>query len=473
MPVNSFDNYPMAWKPEKSKLSRPIYKALAEQMERDIADGLLLPGTKLPPQRELADFLDINFTTVTRAYKLCEYKGLIYSVMGSGTFVSARTAHDASLGGKVFRSNVIELGPVISFEETNMDVIPLMHKVLAHKYPEQLLTYREPYGMAHQRQAASEWLSLLGVNVNYSDIAIMNGALNAVATTYLTLFNSGERIAVDTFTYSNFIELSKLFHLTLVPVRSDEQGMSADDLEAVCRQTDIRGLFLIPSCANPTTTVMSEERKKDIAKVIKKYDLLLIEDDPEAFMTYGYVDGCGEPLYSMVPDNTIYICSMSKSFCAGVRIAFMIAPPKAQSALELSIFNTNVKTSSLDAEIVTEAIMTGRAHKMCEKRIALAKQANRIYEEIFPNAPRPGHPNPYYRWHPVSDIISHSDKDSSDIEKTLLAHGVSVFPSSIYKTDSKAKDDHIRISLSSAGSMDKLKQGLTIVRDVLSNHRPE
>ena len=468
MPVNSFDNYPMAWKPEKSRLTRPIYKSLAEQMERDIAEGLLLPGTKLPPQRELADFLDINFTTVTRAYKLCEYKGLIYSVMGSGTFVSARTTHDASLGGKVFRSNVIELGPVTSFEETNVDVIPLMHRVLEQKYTDQLLTYREPYGMAHQRQAASEWLSLLGIKVNYSDIAIMNGALNAIATAYLTLFGYGDRIAVDTYTYSNFISLSKLFHLTLVPVHGDEQGMSADELDSVCKQTNIRGLFLTPSCSNPTTIVMSEERKKDIAKVIKKHDLLLIEDDAEAFMTYGYVDGCGEPLYSMVPENTIYICSMSKSFCAGLRIAFMIAPPKSLEALELSIFNTNVKTSSLDAEIVTEAIMTGSAHKMCEKRIALAKQANRIYEEIFPDAPRSGHPNPYYRWHPISSTAGPKAGDSRDIEKTLLARGVSVFPSSIYKTDSKAKDDHIRISLSSAGSMDKLKQGLTIVRDVLS-----
>ena len=244
--------------------------------------------------------------------------------------------------------------------------------------------------------------------------------------------------------------------------------MSADELDSVCKQTNIRGLFLTPSCSNPTTIVMSEERKKDIAKVIKKHDLLLIEDDAEAFMTYGYVDGCGEPLYSMVPENTIYICSMSKSFCAGLRIAFMIAPPKSLEALELSIFNTNVKTSSLDAEIVTEAIMTGSAHKMCEKRIALAKQANRIYEEIFPDAPRSGHPNPYYRWHPISSTASPKAGDSRDIEKTLLARGVSVFPSSIYKTDSKAKDDHIRISLSSAGSMDKLKQGLTIVRDVLS-----
>ena len=72
MPFNSFLDYPMSWKPERKKLNRPLYLSLAEQLEKDIAAGYLIPGTKLPPQRELADFLDIHFTTVTRAYRLCE-----------------------------------------------------------------------------------------------------------------------------------------------------------------------------------------------------------------------------------------------------------------------------------------------------------------------------------------------------------------------------------------------------------------
>ena len=34
----------MSWKPDKEKLARPIYQSLAEQMEKDIAEGFLLPG---------------------------------------------------------------------------------------------------------------------------------------------------------------------------------------------------------------------------------------------------------------------------------------------------------------------------------------------------------------------------------------------------------------------------------------------
>ena len=88
MPVNSFENYPMSWKPVLPRSGRPLYTALAELLQKDIENGVLLPGTKLPPQRELADFLDINVSTVTRAFKICSDKGLLSSVTGSGTFVS-------------------------------------------------------------------------------------------------------------------------------------------------------------------------------------------------------------------------------------------------------------------------------------------------------------------------------------------------------------------------------------------------
>lgn len=84
MPFNSFDNYPMSWKPERNQLNRPLYRSLTLLLEHDISYGFLAPGTKLPPQRELADYLDVNFTTITRVYKLCELKGLIYGVTGNG-----------------------------------------------------------------------------------------------------------------------------------------------------------------------------------------------------------------------------------------------------------------------------------------------------------------------------------------------------------------------------------------------------
>lgn len=43
MPINSFENYPMSWKPAIDKTEKPIYKAIAEKLEQDILQEVLLP----------------------------------------------------------------------------------------------------------------------------------------------------------------------------------------------------------------------------------------------------------------------------------------------------------------------------------------------------------------------------------------------------------------------------------------------
>ena len=151
MPFNSFLNYPMSWKPERSRLKRPVYLSLAEQLDKDIAAGFLPPGTRLPPQRELADFLDINFTTVTRAYRLCELKGLIYAVTGSGTFVAPNAAKSVTISAGNLADSSIDLGFVSSFEQCNDMIGDAVASVMKKRRLSELLDYEYPTGMPHHR----------------------------------------------------------------------------------------------------------------------------------------------------------------------------------------------------------------------------------------------------------------------------------------------------------------------------------
>ncbi len=66
----------------------PIYLQLLQQLEKGIAGGILKPGDRLPTVREVALKLTVNPNTVARAYRELEYRGLIESVQGRGTFVS-------------------------------------------------------------------------------------------------------------------------------------------------------------------------------------------------------------------------------------------------------------------------------------------------------------------------------------------------------------------------------------------------
>ncbi|MFA1712369.1 PLP-dependent aminotransferase family protein [Peribacillus frigoritolerans] len=462
MPVNSFDNYPMSWKPDKNTLKRPFYKSLASLLEQDITNGFLAPGTKLPPQRELADFLDMNFTTITRSYKICEVKGLIYAVTGSGTFVAPNATRSITISADK-TANSIDLGFVASFEQTNDIVSETLQKIVNKSYLEQLLNYNDPTGILHQKTAALNWMESFGIHADQDHIAIVSGAQNALAIALAALFEPANRIATDLYTYSNFIELAKMFHIKLVPIPGDQFGMLPDELEKQCCQTNIDGIFLMPSCNNPTTIMMSDIRKQEIAAVIRKHRLILIEDDIHAFLTAGIISDYRQPMFQLLPEQSVYICGTSKSICSGLRVAYMVYGDAFREKISQAIFNINVKTSSFDAEVITELILSGKAHEIVSQKKRLAKTANDIYSEYFPFRKDVGHPLSLYRWLPIK---GHSD--ALQLETDLKRRGIRVFHSNRFQSGQTTPDMHLRIALSSTNSFDELKIGLDILKQYLN-----
>ena len=459
MPVNSFENYPMSWKPDRSILKRPFYLSIAQALENDIINGFLAPGTKLPPQRELADFLDVNFTTITRSYKICELKGLIYAITGSGTFISPNAARSITISTDKFSGTCIELGFVASFEQTNSMILKTTKKVFEKRYLEQLFNYNDPTGMPHQKMAGLNWMESFGIHSDMDHMAIVSGAQNALAITLCALFEPGNRIAVDSYTYSNFIELSKMFHIQLIPIPGDENGMLPDELENQCRLTDIHGIFLMPSCSNPTTIMISDKRKKELASVIKKYNLIVIEDDTYSFLTSGVISDYKGPIFKLLPEHTVYIFSTSKSICSGLRVAYIVFNEKFKEKILKAIFNINVKTSSLDVEIITELILSGKANEIVAEKKRISLSANDIFMESFPKYESHGHPFSFFKWLPISGT-----SNAQELEANLLKKGIRIFHSDRFLSGSNITSKFLRISLASTNSLYELKTGLEILK---------
>lgn len=84
----NYYGHEITWIPKIEKKDTPIYMQIADCIEKDIKKGFLKSGFKLSPQRTIAAYLGINHSTITRAYKKCEEKGLIKGIVGKGTFVS-------------------------------------------------------------------------------------------------------------------------------------------------------------------------------------------------------------------------------------------------------------------------------------------------------------------------------------------------------------------------------------------------
>ncbi len=459
MPVNSFENYIMTWKPNRDQLTTPLYLSIANLLEYDIINGYLAPNTKLPPQRELADYLDINLSTVTRAFKICELKGLIYATTGKGTFVAPNAGAAISITDGEIKENYIEMGINKPLDQTNFLVAEIAKNILSKGYMEKLLNYNYPLGSPYHKISAVKWLQKYNMDVNIKNIAITSGAQNSLTLTLIALFRSGDKIAVDMYTYTNFIQLANMLNIRLIPIEGDIYGMKPNTLDMQCKLNNIQGVYLVPSCSNPTSILMNMERRKEIAQIIRKNSLILIEDDIYSFLApQNYM-----PITSFVPEQSIYINSTSKSLCSGMRVAFIVYPEKHSSSIIRGIYNINIKTSGLNAEIIAEMINTGIADKIVDEKKSISKERNQIYKKHFKIENPNENPISFFRWLPLNQKFN-----ADQFEKYALSKGIRIYHSNRFLVGVSEENEFLRVSLSSVTDSSELEKGLCILKNILS-----
>ncbi len=68
---------------------RPLFRQIADEVQRCVAVGILRPEESLPAVRELAQELKLNANTVQQAYRTLEREGTVHVRRGLGTYVSA------------------------------------------------------------------------------------------------------------------------------------------------------------------------------------------------------------------------------------------------------------------------------------------------------------------------------------------------------------------------------------------------
>lgn len=465
MPFNSFDDYPMNWRPDRALLRKPYYACLADMLEEAVRTGELAVGVNLPPQRELADFLDLNPSTVMRAYALARERGLVYGVTGKGTFVAPHAKGGLTLTADGFEEGCIELGMVTGFNQCDGMVAEAVRAVAQRGYLPKLMDYSNPCGYPHHIEAGRRWLSWKGVCSEPDCVVVTSGVQNGLVVTLCALFHAGDRIAVDAYTFPNFIELAKLLGIELVPVAGDACGMRPEALDALCRSVEVRGVYLMPTCANPTTMHMPGTRREELAHVVRQRGLVVVEDDLGG--TVEGLDGeLGRPVaprfIDLLPDHTIHIAETTKTLANSLRIAFLACSNRFRDRIAHAVFNLNVKTSSLDAEVIAELILSGGAARIVARKHQLMVKTNELYDRMFPELPPPSFPYPLFRWMPIELPGS-----STEVEGRLRRAGVRVYHGDRFRVSGEAPGSFLRVSLSTWDAVSRLEHGLRVLRDEL------
>lgn len=436
-----------------------LYVAIADAMERDIQLGILKGGERMPTHRELARIVGVNVTTITRAYKEAEKRGLITSTVGRGTFVTSDLGKSASLyRDETQEGRLIELGLVLPLHTVEPDIGDVIGRILKKGRLNQYMGYTPPNGLARHREVGSAWIRRFGVGADAETTVVTAGVQHALICVFSALFQPGDRVAVDHLTYPGVKAAAKRcgIHLEGVPV--DLEGILPKELESLCKRTDIKGVYTVSTMENPTNSAMSEQRMNAIAAIIEKRDLLLIEDD-----IYRFMSASGPaPLSTLIPERSVYLAGVSKAFYAGLRVGFLRAPKRLCGRIAQAVVDTMWMAPSLNAEIVCTCIEEGIADEIIARKIGEIRERAAIAESVLDGYEYRYEKDSMFLWLRLPD-----EQAAAEFEKSAAGFGVNIVSSEKFAVGGSVPPNYIRISLSGAENRKELHKGLTVIQRLL------
>jgi DNA-binding transcriptional MocR family regulator len=445
------------WVPKlPSARSGPIYRALVEAVAADIETGKLPPGTRLPPQRDLAHALAISVGAVTRAYDAAARRGLVSAHVGRGTFVVDRSGRAAPQEGMIDLST--NLAPQVPFDLSAEAIASLRRtQSLADR-----LSYLPPFGLEVDRRAATEWLTRTAgfERLDWRTLICCGGAQSAMAIALAALCRPGDTILCETATFSGAKTLATQQCYQLHGVEIDDEGIQPDALDRAAAATGARVFYTLPTLHNPTTCTMSPQRRADIVRVARARDLWIVEDDVYA----PYASDLGlRPLAALAPERTLYVTSLSKIIAPGLRAGFLVAPAG-------EIFDRCVRAlravmhspAGINAAIATDWIKSGRADDLAREVGAEAHARTAMALTALQGAvAEPNLATGLHLWLPMP---------VTDAERTAaraLTAGVWLTPPGAFATSNSHTVTGLRLCVGAAANRATLARALSILNDVL------
>lgn len=450
------------WQPDIESHNGPCYVAIADAIESGVKKGNLSPGDKMPTHRELADRLGVTVGTVTRGYAEAARRGLLRGETGRGTFVGGEITQQLISHQEKLRQDIVDMKAALPLEALNPDLGKALKEIGSDPATQRLLEYAPSVGRQIDREAGAAWLRRYNLDVHPDNLCLTVGGQNSLAVILSSIFRPGDTVAVEGITYPLIKTLSRRFHIRLIPVEQDELGMIPESLDEVCRNQPIRGVYLMPTCQNPTTARMPEYRRHEIADIARKHDLTVMEDD-----AYGLAAGdFGIPFAAILPERTFFVASLSKSVAGGLRVAYLVSPPRHLSAVRGAISDMVWMTPPLMADIARRWIMDGTVDRTLSAKREEAARRTEVAKKILSGLDIAMQKTGYYAWIKLPEPWT-----ASDFARVAEDNDILVYTDDIFVVGRRPLPHALRLGLSGARTIDDLERGLKTVRSILLPNR--
>jgi DNA-binding transcriptional MocR family regulator len=436
--------------------ARPVYRAIAASLADDIRQGRLAPGSRLPTHRELAAALGVTVGTASRAYAQAHRWGIIDSRVGRGTFVRGVAASSGEAEAQDLVDMSCNFPPHMNGAERLRRTLA---EIAAPDTVSDLLAYQPSGGAARHRAAGAAWLSRTGLPAEADTTLVTAGAQHALTVLSATLLRPGDQVLAEEMTYPGMKALAGMLGLRMEGLPSDSEGLSAEALERACRESPARALYTIPTIQNPTGTMMSERRRREIAAIARAHDLLVIEDDIHALLP----DDAPPPIAAFHPAGSFYVASLAKTVSPGLRIGFLHAPPEYVDRLAAGIRTTIWMASPLTAEVAAHWIESGVADGVLAEIRHEAEARQALARERLGGFDFSAHPSAFHVWLPLPHPWRGSEFVASAERRGIRISGAEAFA-----LGPGIPPDAVRVCLGAPRNRASLTRALDVIRELLA-----
>jgi DNA-binding transcriptional MocR family regulator len=199
-------------------------------------------------------------------------------------------------------------------------------------------------------------------------ILITGGSLQGFVFLAEQLVKPGTRVLVEAPTYDRPLKILARLGAEVVTVPVDDEGLVPDELP----DGEFAFLYTIPTFQNPSGRTMSEARRRRLAELAAKRDLLVLEDDPYGLVRY---EGDAMPsVFELSRGATAYCSSFSKTVAPGLRVGWFVLPAPLSADLEALATSTYISPPYLSQATVLEFITRGSFEPNLERVNGLLRE---------------------------------------------------------------------------------------------------
>jgi 2-aminoadipate transaminase len=220
--------------------------------------------------------------------------------------------------------------------------------------PHEALQYAASEGFGPLREWVAAQMAAQGMAVGADQVLITTGSQQGLDLAAKVLVDAGSTVAVESPTYLGALQAFAPYEPEFVSVPCDDEGPLPDGLVAA---DGARFLYVLPNFQNPSGRCIGESRRDAIAAAAQAQRLTLVEDNPYGDLWFDAAPP--RPLAARLPGQVLYLGSFSKVLAPGLRLGYMVAPPKLYPKLLQAKQAADLHSPGFNQRVVHEVIRNG------------------------------------------------------------------------------------------------------------------